>query len=121
MWLCPPIYNTGISILISLREVREFANGSVCLECDSQCEKTDGSTVTCLGQVRRSLIHDFLYKKQCFPPVDFSYFTSFFLSYLKHTKVGPQFTWWDCVGLTHRRFQKTYRLVFAKVKARLMD
>ncbi|KAG7239308.1 hypothetical protein INR49_029273, partial [Caranx melampygus] len=33
-------------------EVREFANGSVCLECDSQCEKMDGNTMTCLGQVR---------------------------------------------------------------------
>uniref|UniRef100_UPI0037E8CA8E receptor tyrosine-protein kinase erbB-4-like n=1 Tax=Semicossyphus pulcher TaxID=241346 RepID=UPI0037E8CA8E len=31
-------------------EIREFANGSVCLECDSQCEKMDGNTMTCLGQ-----------------------------------------------------------------------
>uniref|UniRef100_A0A8C5HYK9 Receptor protein-tyrosine kinase n=1 Tax=Gouania willdenowi TaxID=441366 RepID=A0A8C5HYK9_GOUWI len=31
-------------------EVREFANGSVCLECDRQCEKMDGNTMTCLGQ-----------------------------------------------------------------------
>uniref|UniRef100_A0A7N8WTS8 Receptor protein-tyrosine kinase n=1 Tax=Mastacembelus armatus TaxID=205130 RepID=A0A7N8WTS8_9TELE len=31
-------------------DVREFANGSVCLECDTQCEKMDGNTVTCLGQ-----------------------------------------------------------------------
>ncbi|XP_077369919.1 receptor tyrosine-protein kinase erbB-4-like isoform X2 [Festucalex cinctus] len=31
-------------------EVREFANGSVCLECDSQCERMDSSTMTCLGQ-----------------------------------------------------------------------
>uniref|UniRef100_A0A3B3C366 Receptor protein-tyrosine kinase n=1 Tax=Oryzias melastigma TaxID=30732 RepID=A0A3B3C366_ORYME len=31
-------------------EVREFANGSVCLECDSQCEKMDGNSLTCLGQ-----------------------------------------------------------------------
>ncbi|XP_034467271.1 receptor tyrosine-protein kinase erbB-4-like isoform X1 [Hippoglossus hippoglossus] len=31
-------------------EVREFANGSVCLECDSQCEQMDGNTMTCLGQ-----------------------------------------------------------------------
>ncbi|XP_053720466.1 receptor tyrosine-protein kinase erbB-4-like isoform X2 [Synchiropus splendidus] len=31
-------------------EVREFTNGSVCLECDSQCEKMDGGMVTCLGQ-----------------------------------------------------------------------
>ncbi|XP_056226265.1 receptor tyrosine-protein kinase erbB-4-like isoform X2 [Seriola aureovittata] len=31
-------------------EVREFANGSMCLECDSQCEKMDGNTMTCIGQ-----------------------------------------------------------------------
>nr|XP_061803231.1 receptor tyrosine-protein kinase erbB-4-like [Nerophis lumbriciformis] len=31
-------------------EVREFANGSVCLECDSQCERMDGNAMTCLGQ-----------------------------------------------------------------------
>lgn len=37
---------------ILIREVREFSNGSVCLECDSQCEKMDANTVTCLGQVR---------------------------------------------------------------------
>uniref|UniRef100_A0A8C7ZJL7 Receptor protein-tyrosine kinase n=1 Tax=Oryzias sinensis TaxID=183150 RepID=A0A8C7ZJL7_9TELE len=32
------------------RGLREFANGSVCLECDSQCEKMDGNSLTCLGQ-----------------------------------------------------------------------
>uniref|UniRef100_A0A8C6UIJ0 Receptor protein-tyrosine kinase n=1 Tax=Neogobius melanostomus TaxID=47308 RepID=A0A8C6UIJ0_9GOBI len=31
-------------------DVREFANGSACLECDSQCDKMDGNTMTCLGQ-----------------------------------------------------------------------
>ncbi|CAB1414015.1 unnamed protein product [Pleuronectes platessa] len=31
-------------------EVREFSNGSVCLECDSQCEQMDGNAMTCLGQ-----------------------------------------------------------------------
>ncbi|KAK9523950.1 hypothetical protein VZT92_017826 [Zoarces viviparus] len=31
-------------------EMREFSNGSVCLECDSQCEKMDGNAMTCLGQ-----------------------------------------------------------------------
>uniref|UniRef100_A0A3P8V566 Receptor protein-tyrosine kinase n=1 Tax=Cynoglossus semilaevis TaxID=244447 RepID=A0A3P8V566_CYNSE len=31
-------------------EIREFANGSVCLECDSQCEKMDGNAMTCHGQ-----------------------------------------------------------------------
>lgn len=38
----------------SSRDVREFANGSVCLECDSQCEKMDGNSMTCHGQVRQS-------------------------------------------------------------------
>uniref|UniRef100_H3CSB9 Receptor protein-tyrosine kinase n=1 Tax=Tetraodon nigroviridis TaxID=99883 RepID=H3CSB9_TETNG len=31
-------------------DVPEFANGSVCLECDSQCERMDGNALTCLGQ-----------------------------------------------------------------------
>ncbi|XP_019747186.1 receptor tyrosine-protein kinase erbB-4 isoform X2 [Hippocampus comes] len=31
-------------------EGREFANGSVCLECDSQCDRMDGNALTCLGQ-----------------------------------------------------------------------
>uniref|UniRef100_A0A3Q3LLX7 receptor protein-tyrosine kinase n=1 Tax=Labrus bergylta TaxID=56723 RepID=A0A3Q3LLX7_9LABR len=35
---------------ISFRDSREFANGSVCLECDGQCEKMDGNAMTCLGQ-----------------------------------------------------------------------
>ncbi|XP_036838350.1 receptor tyrosine-protein kinase erbB-4 isoform X2 [Oncorhynchus mykiss] len=30
-------------------DVREFTNGSVCLECDSQCEKSQDKTMTCLG------------------------------------------------------------------------
>uniref|UniRef100_A0A8C6KNA6 Receptor protein-tyrosine kinase n=1 Tax=Nothobranchius furzeri TaxID=105023 RepID=A0A8C6KNA6_NOTFU len=30
-------------------EVREFANGSVCLECDGQCEKMNENSMTCLG------------------------------------------------------------------------
>ncbi|XP_075036420.1 receptor tyrosine-protein kinase erbB-4 isoform X1 [Mixophyes fleayi] len=30
-------------------EPREFTNGSVCLKCDSQCEKTEGDTPTCYG------------------------------------------------------------------------
>ncbi|XP_049329004.1 receptor tyrosine-protein kinase erbB-4 [Astyanax mexicanus] len=30
-------------------DVREFANGSVCVECDGQCEKTGDRTVTCHG------------------------------------------------------------------------
>lgn len=39
---------------VSSREAREFANGSVCLECDSQCERMDENALTCLGQVRTS-------------------------------------------------------------------
>ncbi|KAM8902645.1 receptor tyrosine-protein kinase erbB-4-like isoform 2-T2 [Spinachia spinachia] len=31
-------------------DMREFDNGSVCLECDGQCEKMDGNAMTCLGQ-----------------------------------------------------------------------
>ncbi|XP_030634922.1 receptor tyrosine-protein kinase erbB-4-like [Chanos chanos] len=30
-------------------DVREFANGSVCLECDSQCEKSEDKSLTCYG------------------------------------------------------------------------
>uniref|UniRef100_A0A8C2ICQ6 Receptor protein-tyrosine kinase n=1 Tax=Cyprinus carpio TaxID=7962 RepID=A0A8C2ICQ6_CYPCA len=30
-------------------DVREFANGSVCVECDSQCEKAEDKTFTCHG------------------------------------------------------------------------
>lgn len=40
---CPPF--------LSLRDIREYANGSVCLECDSQCELADGDTLTCHGPV----------------------------------------------------------------------
>lgn len=43
-----------LSLPISSRDVREFANGSVCLECDSQCEKMDGNSMTCHGQVKPS-------------------------------------------------------------------
>ncbi|KAG5833622.1 hypothetical protein ANANG_G00277840 [Anguilla anguilla] len=30
-------------------DIREFANGSVCLECDPQCEKAEDDTLTCHG------------------------------------------------------------------------
>uniref|UniRef100_A0A8B9H5C5 Receptor protein-tyrosine kinase n=1 Tax=Astyanax mexicanus TaxID=7994 RepID=A0A8B9H5C5_ASTMX len=36
-------------------DVREFANGSVCVECDGQCEKTGDRTVTCHGPVKASI------------------------------------------------------------------
>lgn len=35
-----------------LREFREFANGSVCVECDPQCEKMEENMITCYGPVR---------------------------------------------------------------------
>nr|XP_029497841.1 receptor tyrosine-protein kinase erbB-4-like [Oncorhynchus nerka] len=31
------------------REVREYDNGSVCVECDAQCERADGESLTCHG------------------------------------------------------------------------
>lgn len=34
------------------REFREFANGSVCVECDPQCEKMEENMITCYGPVR---------------------------------------------------------------------
>ncbi|XP_048861955.1 receptor tyrosine-protein kinase erbB-4-like isoform X1 [Brienomyrus brachyistius] len=30
-------------------DIREFGNGSVCVECDSQCEKADDNALTCHG------------------------------------------------------------------------
>uniref|UniRef100_A0A674F100 Receptor protein-tyrosine kinase n=1 Tax=Salmo trutta TaxID=8032 RepID=A0A674F100_SALTR len=30
-------------------EVREYDNGSVCVECDAQCERADGDSLTCHG------------------------------------------------------------------------
>ncbi|XP_036065517.1 receptor tyrosine-protein kinase erbB-4 [Oryzias melastigma] len=30
-------------------DIREYANGSVCVECDSQCEQGDDNTLTCRG------------------------------------------------------------------------
>uniref|UniRef100_A0A8B9H6K5 Receptor protein-tyrosine kinase n=1 Tax=Astyanax mexicanus TaxID=7994 RepID=A0A8B9H6K5_ASTMX len=33
----------------NLYHIREFANGSVCMECDSQCEKAGDKTMTCHG------------------------------------------------------------------------
>uniref|UniRef100_A0A674CIS5 Receptor protein-tyrosine kinase n=1 Tax=Salmo trutta TaxID=8032 RepID=A0A674CIS5_SALTR len=35
-------------------EVREYANGSVCVECDAQCERADDYSLTCHGPVRSS-------------------------------------------------------------------
>uniref|UniRef100_A0A8C9G551 Receptor protein-tyrosine kinase n=1 Tax=Pavo cristatus TaxID=9049 RepID=A0A8C9G551_PAVCR len=36
-------------------EFREFANGSVCVECDPQCEKMEDNMITCYGPVRATL------------------------------------------------------------------
>ncbi|KAM9851069.1 receptor tyrosine-protein kinase erbB-4 [Aulostomus maculatus] len=30
-------------------DIREYANGSVCVECDAQCERADGESLTCNG------------------------------------------------------------------------
>ncbi|KAG7503664.1 receptor tyrosine-protein kinase erbB-4-like [Solea senegalensis] len=30
-------------------DIREYANGSVCVECDAQCERTDDDSLTCHG------------------------------------------------------------------------
>uniref|UniRef100_A0AAX7UWJ3 receptor protein-tyrosine kinase n=1 Tax=Astatotilapia calliptera TaxID=8154 RepID=A0AAX7UWJ3_ASTCA len=30
-------------------DIREYASGSVCVECDAQCERADGDSLTCLG------------------------------------------------------------------------
>jgi len=32
---------------------REFANGSVCVECDNQCEKAEDKTLSCHGPVSK--------------------------------------------------------------------
>uniref|UniRef100_A0A672MV47 Receptor protein-tyrosine kinase n=1 Tax=Sinocyclocheilus grahami TaxID=75366 RepID=A0A672MV47_SINGR len=37
-------------------DVREFANGSVCLECDAQCEVADDDGLTCTGPVMCSCL-----------------------------------------------------------------
>lgn len=36
---------------VSLSEIREYANGSVCVECDGQCELADDDSLTCHGPV----------------------------------------------------------------------
>lgn len=38
-------------LFLFFRDVREFANGSVCLECDAQCEVADDDSLTCTGPV----------------------------------------------------------------------
>lgn len=38
-------------LFLSLRDIREYANGSVCVECDAQCERADDDSLTCHGSV----------------------------------------------------------------------
>lgn len=58
---CHITSRAGMSLYVSLsfhffrffpcREIREYANGSVCVECDGQCERADDDSLTCLGPV----------------------------------------------------------------------
>uniref|UniRef100_A0A0E9PNR4 Uncharacterized protein n=1 Tax=Anguilla anguilla TaxID=7936 RepID=A0A0E9PNR4_ANGAN len=41
----------SLPLPLCFRDIREFANGSVCLECDPQCEKAEDDTLTCHGLV----------------------------------------------------------------------
>lgn len=127
-WICSQIYNT--CICISTREVREFANGSVCLECDSQCDKMDGNAMTCLGQVRHSSIpfgrphnqlpfHVTTLSRGRLFTFRLKPLFSFFLSYLVRAKVDFQLILWESIGLP-RRISEDRSAVFAKVNGRLM-
>uniref|UniRef100_A0A7N5ZVY5 Receptor protein-tyrosine kinase n=1 Tax=Anabas testudineus TaxID=64144 RepID=A0A7N5ZVY5_ANATE len=98
-------------------EVREFANGSVCLECDSQCEKMDGNTMTCLGQGPDQCVKCLYFKdgpncvEKC--PDGLQGANSFIFKYAKANNechpchanctqgcVGPRLQ--DCVGMMDR-------------------
>ncbi|XP_028986741.1 receptor tyrosine-protein kinase erbB-4-like isoform X2 [Betta splendens] len=98
-------------------EVREFANGSVCLECDSQCEKMDGNTMTCLGQGADQCVKCFHFKdgpncvEKC--PDGLQGANSFIFKYAKANNechpchanctqgcIGPRLQ--DCVGMMDR-------------------
>uniref|UniRef100_UPI003AAAAD41 receptor tyrosine-protein kinase erbB-4-like n=1 Tax=Centroberyx gerrardi TaxID=166262 RepID=UPI003AAAAD41 len=98
-------------------EVREFANGSVCLQCDSQCEKMDGNTATCLGQGPDQCVKCLHFKdgpncvKKC--PDGVQGANSFIFKYAKANNechpchanctqgcVGPRLQ--DCVGVMDR-------------------
>ncbi|KAM3857119.1 receptor tyrosine-protein kinase erbB-4-like [Diretmus argenteus] len=98
-------------------EVREFANGSVCLQCDSQCEKMDGNTMTCLGQGPDQCVKCLHFKdgpncvEKC--PDGVQGATSFIFKYAKANNechpchanctqgcVGPRLQ--DCVGMMDR-------------------
>lgn len=39
-------------LFINSSDVREYANGSVCVPCDNQCEKARDKSLTCHGPVR---------------------------------------------------------------------
>lgn len=51
--LNPPLHL--FRTFLRLREIREYANESVCVECDGQCELADDDSLTCHGPV--SLLH----------------------------------------------------------------
>ncbi|XP_056287285.1 receptor tyrosine-protein kinase erbB-4-like isoform X2 [Pseudoliparis swirei] len=98
-------------------EMREFANGSVCLECDSQCEKMDGNTMSCFGQGPDQCVKCFHFKdgpncvEKC--PDGLQGANSFIFKYAKANNechpchanctqecVGPRLQ--DCVGMMDR-------------------
>lgn len=50
--LCPSL---STHLPLSLRDIREYANGSVCVECDAQCERADDDSLTCHGPVSSAI------------------------------------------------------------------
>ncbi|XP_061128129.1 receptor tyrosine-protein kinase erbB-4-like isoform X1 [Syngnathus typhle] len=98
-------------------ERREFANGSVCLECDSQCQRMDGNAMTCLGQGPDQCVNCLHFKdgpncvEKC--PDGLQGANSFIFKYAKANNechpchanctqgcVGPRLP--DCVGMMDR-------------------
>uniref|UniRef100_A0A8C6KPH9 Receptor tyrosine-protein kinase erbB-4 n=1 Tax=Nothobranchius furzeri TaxID=105023 RepID=A0A8C6KPH9_NOTFU len=98
-------------------EVREFANGSVCLECDGQCEKMNENSMTCLGPGPEQCVKCLHFKdgpncvEKC--PDGLQGANSFIFKYAKannechpcHTNctqgcIGPRLQ--DCVGMMDR-------------------
>lgn len=53
-FLSSPCLNPSLHLFrtfLRLREIREYANESVCVECDGQCELADEDSLTCHGPV----------------------------------------------------------------------
>ncbi|OXB64727.1 hypothetical protein ASZ78_014998 [Callipepla squamata] len=46
---CVGVWSSPPDRLLMEWEFREFANGSVCVECDPQCEKMEDNMITCYG------------------------------------------------------------------------